>query len=64
MVAKRAQPLEEIRPRLEAILRQRKLEEKLQDLQGKYKVVVDSEFFAPQATAPPRSIETITPPMR
>jgi parvulin-like peptidyl-prolyl isomerase len=63
VVEKRARPLADVRPQLEAMLRQRKLEEKLQELQGQYDITVDSEFFAPRAAAPP-SVETVAPSSR
>lgn len=60
VVAKRTRPLEEVRPQLEAILRQGKLDAKLQELQSHHKIVVDSEFFAPPKTAAP-SFQPIMP---
>jgi parvulin-like peptidyl-prolyl isomerase len=63
VVEKRARPLDEVRPQLEALLRQGKLDEKLQELQSQYKITVDTEFFAPQTTPQP-SFETIAPPGR
>jgi parvulin-like peptidyl-prolyl isomerase len=63
VVEKRAQPLEEVRPLLEATLRQGKLEEKLQELQNQYKIAVDNEFFAPQ-TAAPMPFGTVVPEER
>jgi parvulin-like peptidyl-prolyl isomerase len=63
VVEKRARPLEEVRSQLEALLRQGKLDEKLQELQSQYTITVDTEFFAPQTTPQP-SFETIAPPGR
>jgi hypothetical protein len=63
VVEKRSRPLEEVRPQLEAILRQGKLDAKLQELQGQHKITVDAEFFAPQTATKP-SFETIAPPSR
>ncbi|MBF8306076.1 MAG: PpiC-type peptidyl-prolyl cis-trans isomerase [Acidobacteria bacterium] len=61
VVEKRTKPLEEVRPELEAILRQGTLEDKLQDLANKSKVFVDSKFFEPQASAPaPASLPSST----
>lgn len=45
---KRVKPLTEVRPVLEAQLRQGQVQEMLQKLQGQHRVVVDSEYFAPQ----------------
>jgi peptidylprolyl isomerase len=53
LVEKRTKPLAEVRPQLEAILRQSKLQERIQELQGQHKITVDSEYFAPRAPGSP-----------
>ncbi|MBI3934908.1 MAG: peptidylprolyl isomerase [Acidobacteria bacterium] len=53
VVEKRTKPLTEVRPQLEAIIRQGKLEEKLQEIQSQYKIIVDQDYFAPQGAAAP-----------
>ena len=42
----------EVRPQLEAMVRQGKVEEKMQDLQSSYKIFVDPQYFAPTEEAP------------
>ena len=64
VVEKRARPLVEVRPQLEAMLRQGNLDERLQELQNQHQIVVDAEFFAPRTTTAPPSFETIAPPSR
>jgi len=52
VVEKRTKPLEEVRPELEAQLRQGKLEEKMQELQSQYKISIDQDYFNPKNAAP------------
>jgi len=49
---KRVKPLEEVRSELEGQIRQEKFEEVLRELAEHYKVVVDTNFFSPQAQTP------------
>ncbi len=49
---KRVKPLAEVRPQLEAQLRQGRLQEMLQSLVAKHQVEVDQEFFAPPKKTP------------
>jgi len=51
VVEKRTKPLDEVRPQLEAIIRQGNVEERMQELQSHYKISVDQQFFAPQDAA-------------
>jgi peptidyl-prolyl cis-trans isomerase C len=53
VVEKRTQPLDEIRPQLEAMIRQGNVEEKMQEIQSGYKIFVDSQYFAPPTDAAP-----------
>jgi peptidylprolyl isomerase len=52
VVEKRTKPLAEVRPQLEAAVRQAKLQERLQELQGQYKITVENDYFKPAAAGP------------
>jgi peptidyl-prolyl cis-trans isomerase C len=52
VVEKRTRPFAEVRPELEASVRQANLEQRLQDLQSQYKITVDDKFFAPKNVQP------------
>jgi peptidyl-prolyl cis-trans isomerase C len=53
VVEKRTRPFTEVRPELEATVRQDKLEQRLQELQSQYKITVDDKFFAPKNVPQP-----------
>lgn len=51
LIEKRVKPLSEVRPELEAMMRQGKLEDKLQELQQQYKITLDDSYFTPPSPA-------------
>lgn len=53
LVDRRVKPLEQVRPQLEAWLRQSKVEELIQDLLKQVPVQVDTEFFSGSPPGPP-----------
>ena len=55
VVEKRTRPFEEVRPELEASVRQGNLEQRLRDLESQYKITEDEKFFAPKNLQPPLS---------
>jgi len=51
LIEKRVKPLSEVRPELEAMMRQGKLEDKLQELQQQYTITLDDSYFTPPSPA-------------